>query len=150
MNRTGVRALVPLILAVSLLFAGCGGGGGGGEASVASIPSRPASVPAGAPPQPYENSTPLDPSRDLDYYEFYIRDDLKFTDTDLPVAQVAACTDILSPDGKSYVPNLTTLFELDNLLPFLPPSPRSYLSIRAVGVDGQKSGFSTPIAWDHT
>ena len=148
MNRTVFRAFFPLILAGSLLIAGCGGGGG--EASEAAIPSGPASVLAWDPPQTYEDSTPLDPSRDLDYYEFYIRDDLNFTDNDLPVAQVAASTEILSPDGKSYIPNLTTLFELDNLLPFLPPGPRSYLSIRAVGVDGLRSGFSTPIAWDHT
>jgi hypothetical protein len=117
---------------------------------MASVPTGVASVLAWDPPQKYEDNTLLDPYKDLDSYEFYVRNDPNFTENDLPLAQVAAFSDILSPDGKSYIPQLTTLFELTNLLPFVPPGPRSYLSIRAVGVDGLKSGFSTPIAWDHT
>ena len=147
MNRSLVHALVFLILAGGILLSGCGGGG---ESAMVSIPPGIASALAWDAPQTYEDNTPLDPYKDLDYYEFYVRNDPNFTENDLPLAQVAACTDILSPDGKSYNPNLTTLFKLANLLPFVPPGPRSYLSIRAVGVDGIKSGFSQPVTWDHT
>jgi hypothetical protein len=102
------------------------------------------------PPQTFEDSAPLDPYKDLDYYEFYVRGDLNFTNADLPVAQVAAVIDILSPDGISSNQSLISEFELANLLPFLPPGSRCYLCIRAVGMDGLKSGFSEPIAWDHS
>jgi hypothetical protein len=149
MNRSLVHALVFIILAGGILLSGCGGGGGG-ESAMASIPSSVTTALAWDPPQNYEDKTPLDPYKDLDYYEFYVRNDPNFTDNDLPLAQVAACMDILSPDGKSYNTNLTTLFELANLLPFVPPGPISYISIRAVGVDGLKSGFSQPVTWDHT
>jgi hypothetical protein len=149
MNRSLVHALVFLFLAGGILLSGCGGGGGG-ESANASIPSNVASALAWDPPQTYEDKTPLDPYKDLDYYEFYVRNDQNFTDNDLPLAQVAACTEILSSDGKMYNTNLTTLFELANLLPFVPPGPTSYISIRAVGVDGLKSGFSQPVMWDHT
>jgi hypothetical protein len=102
------------------------------------------------PPQTHEDSSPLDPYKDLDYYEFYVRNDLNFTENDLPVAQVAAVADILSPDGISYIQSLISEFELANLLPFLPPGSRCYLCIRAVGMDGLKSDFSEPIAYDQT
>jgi hypothetical protein len=149
MNRSLVHALVFLFLAGGILLSGCGGGGGG-ESAMASIPSSVASALAWDPPQTYEDKSPLDPYKDLDYYEFYVRNDPIFTDNDLPLAQVAACTEILSSDGKTYNTNLTTLFELANLLPFVPPGPTTYISIRAVGVDGLKSGFSQPVMWDHT
>jgi len=100
------------------------------------------------PPQTYEDSTPLDPYRELDYYEFYLRGDNSFSDDDLPVAQVAAVTNVLAPDGTVTLQTLTTEFNLQNLLPFVPPGPTCFLSIRAVGVDGLKSGFSQPVAWN--
>ena len=149
MNRIGITSLVALILAGSLIFAGCGGVSE--ETSATSMPSDPsgqASFLAWDPPQTYEDSTPLDPYVDLDYYEFYMRADMNFTDNDLPVAQVAAVEDILSPDGQQYLQDLVTEFDLQNLLPFVPPGQSGYLSIRAVGVDGLKSEFSEPIRWD--
>jgi hypothetical protein len=149
MNRIGITSLVALILAGSLIFAGCGGvSEETGTTSMPSDPSGPASFLAWDPPQTYEDSTPLDPYVDLDYYEFYIRADMNFTDNDLPVAQVAAVEDILSPDGQQYLQDLVTEFDLQNLLPFVPPGQSGYLSIRAVGVDGLKSEFSEPIRWD--
>ena len=144
-NRSIVPVLVSLLLAGSMLLAGCGGGG---ETSQASAPGSPISFLSWDPPQTYEDFTALDPYLDLDYYEFYIRPDMNFTDNDLPVAQVAAVVDILSPDGQVYLPNLTTDFNLENLLPFVPPGLSGYLSIRAVGIDGLKSNFSQPIYWD--
>jgi len=147
MNRSLVHALVFLFLAGGILLSGCGGGG---ESTTASIPPGVASALAWDAPQTYEDNTPLDPYRDLDCYEFYVRNDPNFTENDLPLAQVAAVEDILSPDGKTYLKNLTSLFNLANLTPFLNPGARYYISIRAVGVDGLKSGFSQPVSWDHT
>ena len=147
MNRSLVHALVFLFLAGGILLSGCGGGG---ETAMASIPPGVASALAWDPPQTYEDNTPLDPYKDLDYYEFYVRNDPNFTENDLPMAQVGAVEDLLSPDGKGYLKNLTSLFNLANLTPFLTPGSRYYLSIRAVGVDGLKSGFSQPVSWDHT
>jgi len=144
-NRSIVPVLVCLLLAGSMFLAGCGGVE---ESSVASVPSGPVSFLAWDPPQTYEDSSPLDPYLDLDYYEFYIRPDMNFTDNDLPVAQVAAVVDILSPDGQVYLPSLTTDFDLENLVPFVPPGLSGYLSIRAVGMDGLKSDFSQPIFWN--
>jgi hypothetical protein len=150
MKRIGITSLVALILAGSLIFAGCGGDGetSTSEASSPSDPSSPVRFLAWDPPQTYEDTTPLDPYVDLDYYEFYIRADMNFTDNDLPVAQVAAVEDILSPDGQRYLQELVKEFDLQNLLPFVPPGQSGYLSIRAVGVDGLKSDFSQPIRWD--
>ena len=105
------------------------------------------SVLAWDPPETFVDSSPLDPYTELDYYEFYVREDNNFTDNDLPVAQVAAVADILSLDGTNYLQNLTTEFELQNLLPFVPPGTNCFLSIRAVGVDGLRSQFSEPIIW---
>ena len=147
MNRSLVHVLVFLFLAGGILLSGCGGGG---ETAMASIPPGIASALASDAPQTCEDLTPLDPYRDLDYYEFYVRNDPNFTENDLPLAQVAAVEDILSPDGKAYLKNLTCLFNLANLPPFLNPGSRYYISIRAVGIDGLKSGFSQPITWDHT
>ncbi|MDX1814688.1 MAG: hypothetical protein R3239_01910 [Thermodesulfobacteriota bacterium] len=144
-NRSIAPVLVCLLLAGSMLLAGCGGGG---ETVVASSPSGPAAFLTWDPPQTYEDTTPLDPYADLDYYEFYIRPDMNFTDNDLPVAQVAAVEDIWDPDVKTYLENLTTEFDLQNLLPFVSPGETGYLSIRAVGIDGMKSGFSEPIEWN--
>jgi hypothetical protein len=145
MNRTGVLVLVSLLVAGSALLAGCGGEQ---ESTVASVSPGTVSFLAWDPPETYEDSSPLDPYTELDYYEFYVREDGNFTDNDLPVAQVAACADILSPDGTVYIPALTTEFDLQNLLPFLPPGSSGFLSIRAVGIDGLKSTFSEPIVWN--
>ena len=150
-NRSIFPVLVSLLLAGSMLLAGCGGAGDGGETSTSEVyvpVVGPASFLAWDPPQTYEDDTPLDPYVDLDYYEFYVRADTNFTDNDLPVAQVAAVEDILSPDGQRYLQNLVTEFNLQNLLPFVPSGQSGYLSIRAVGVDGLKSDFSEPIRWD--
>ena len=150
-NRSIFPVLVSLLLAGSMLLAGCGGAGDGGETSTSEVyvpVVGPASFLAWDPPQTYEDDTPLDPYVDLDYYEFYLRADMNFTDNDLPVAQVAAVQDILSPDGQQYLQELVTAFDLQNLLPFVPTGQSGYLSIRAVGVDGLKSDFSEPIRWD--
>ena len=128
-----VPVLFLFLFAVCVLPSGCGGGG---DSSEASVPAGTANVLAWDPPQTYEDSTALDPYTELDYYEFYVRSDDIFTENDLPVAQVGAVADILSPDGTVYLNDLTTEFDLQNLLPFVPPGVDCFLSIRAVGLDG--------------
>lgn len=144
-DRRAVRVLLCRLAVAALALPGCGGGEAGTSGSG---PSASAGVLAWDPPVTYVDNTALDPSMDLDYYEFYVREDEAFTDADPPLAQVAAVTDVLSPDGNFYLQELTREFVLDNLVPFAEPGRRYYLSIRAVGVDGLKSGFSAPVVWD--
>lgn len=139
--------LVTLTAAVSVLFAGCGGGGEGTQAQ--SIGPQTQTL-AWNPPQTYIDNSQMDPYQELDYYEFYIGADPNFTDNDAPVAQVAAVTNVLNPDGQTYTQTLTSEFSLVNLLPFTQPGTDYYLSIRAVGIDGLKSGFSSPVIWNLT
>ena len=134
-----------LMIATAILVGGCGGGG---ESPQSLASSGPLSAVAWDPPRTYVDNSPLDPLRELDYYEFYVRTDQNFTENDAPVAQAAAVTNILSPDGRTYTPELTWEFYLTNLRPFAQPGKVYYVSIRAVGVDGLKSQFSQPISWE--
>lgn len=140
-----------LVLAalLGILLAGCGGGGG-------TSGSEGKSGPAGAtlawdPPTTYADNSVMNPYQELDYYEIYIRTaDANFTDNEAPVAQVAAVTNVLSPDGITYSQMLTSDFALGNLLPFTQPEAVHYLSIKSVSVTGLKSDFSVPVIWDLT
>jgi hypothetical protein len=134
--------------ATIVLLAGCGGGGDTPQ-SQASTPSGPVSVLAWAPPMAYNDNVALDPVRDLDYYEIYVRQDANFTDSDQPVIQVAAVAGTLSPDGLTVTRSLVKEFTLE-LIPSLPAGSQLYVSMRAVGVDQQKSAFMTPILWDRS
>jgi len=124
--------------AAAILLAGCGGGG---ETSPAQgpAPSGPVSVLAWTPPTTYNDNVALDPARDLDYYEIYVRGDENFTDSDLPMIQVAPVA------AGSPV----TEFTLE-LIPSLPPDKKLYVSMRAVGIDQQKSTFMAPILWERS
>ena len=87
---TAMRMLLGGFAAI-ILLAGCGGGGEGAlSQSPGPAPSGPVSVLAWTPPTTYNDNVALDPERDLDYYEIYVRQDPNFTDSDLPVIQVAA------------------------------------------------------------
>jgi hypothetical protein len=88
----------------------------------------------------------MDPERDLDYYEIYVRKDPNFTETDQPAIQVAAVAGTLSPDGLTIVRSLVKEFTLE-LIPSLPADPQLYISMRAVGIDQQKSAFMAPLLW---
>ena len=134
--------------AAAILLAGCGGGGDTPEIQ-GPAPSGPVSVLAWTPPTTYNDNVVLDPGRDLDYYEIYVRQDANFTDSDLPVIQVAAVAGTLSPDGLTVVRSLVTEFTLE-LIPSLPAGTQLYVSMRAVGVDQQKSAFMAPLLWDRS
>ena len=134
--------------AAMILLAGCGGGGGDtSQTQVA--PSGPVSVLAWTPPTTFNDNVVLDPVRDIEYYEIYVRQDPDFVDSDLPVAQVAAVADSTSPDGLTVLRALVTEFTLE-LIPSLPAGAQLYVSMRAVGIDQQKSAFMDPLAWDRS
>jgi hypothetical protein len=103
------------------------------------VPSGPVSVLEWTPPTTYSDNAVMDPQRDLDYYEIYVRKDPNFTDSDLPVIQVAAAT------AGSPV----TEFTLE-LIPSLPAGSQLFVSMKAVGIDQQKSAFMDPILWNRS
>ena len=138
-RHAAVKMLLGGIAAV-ILLAGCGGGGGAETSQTPGPPpSGPVSVLAWTPPTTYNDNVTLDPARDLEYYEIYVRQDGNFTDSDLPLIQVAAVA------GGSPV----TEFALE-LIPSLPAGSQLYVSMRAVGVDQQKSAFMAPLIWDRS
>jgi len=148
MKRIKAKKMLLAGLAAAILLAGCGGGGETPQ-SQGSAPLGPASVLAWAPPTTYNDNAAMDPERDLDYYEIYVRRDANFSDNDLPMIQVAAVSDTLSPDGLAVVRSLTKEFTLE-LIPSLPADNHLYISMRAVGIDRQKSAFMAPIAWERS
>jgi hypothetical protein len=91
----------------------------------------------------------MDPERDLDYYEIYVRQDPNFTESDQPMIQIAAVAATLSPDGRTVARSLVTEFTLE-LIPSLPAGNQLFVSMRAVGVDHQKSAFMDPVTWDRS
>jgi len=136
---TAMRMLLGGFAAV-ILLAGCGGGGDTPQSlSQGPVPSGPVSALAWTPPVTYNDNEPLDPARDLDYYEIYIREDPNFTDNDQPMVQVAAVA------AGSPV----TEFALESI-PSLPATNTLYVSMRAVGIDKQKSAFMAPLLWNRT
>jgi hypothetical protein len=136
-RHTAMRMLLGGFAAV-ILLAGCGGGGETSQ-SQGTAPSGPVSMLTWTPPAMYNDNAVLDPARDLDYYEIYVRQDPNFTDSDLPVIQVAAVA----------AGSLVTEFTLE-LIPSLPAGSQLFISMRAVGVDHQKSAFMDPLTWDRS
>jgi len=154
-RRTTTRMLLGGF-AVALLLAGCGGGGGssaGGEAPGVP-PTGPVTVLTWDPPATFADNEPVDPYRDIDHYEVYVREEANFTNSDLPVMVIPALTSVDSTrapsTGIKKGRKPTSEFILENLNPYLSKASRQYVSLKAVGVDGQKSTFMPPVAWDRT
>jgi len=148
MKRLAAMRMLLVGFAAGLLLAGCGDGGDTPQ-SQGPAPSVPVSVLAWTPPATYNDNVALDPERDLDYYEIYVRKDSNFTDNDLPVIQVAAVAGTPSPDGLTVAKSLVTEFTLE-LIPSLPSGNQLFISMRAVGVDHQKSSFMAPLTWNRS
>lgn len=149
MKQVRPRLFVAITALICMALIGCGGGGGD-TTTAQDTPSPGPSAPTLAwdPPTTHTDNSAMDPYRELDYYEIYLRSDANFTDNEAPVAQVAAVANVLAQDGQSSHQELTTGFSLGNLLPFTQPGAVYYLSVKSVGVDGLKSGFSAPVAWN--
>jgi hypothetical protein len=152
MKNKAIGILVSIAITAGAFLSGCGGGGGGGETGTSGGQPPPSTQTAVAwdPPTLYSDNTAMDAYRELDYYEFYLRQDRNFTESDVPAAEVKAVTDLIGSDGQTAVQNLTKEFALSNLLPFAQAGKVYYISIKAVGVGGLKSRFSAPVAWDLT
>ena len=142
-RQTFERFLLALLGAVLLI--GCGGGGGS-SSSQAPAPSGPVSLLSWAAPATFADNVAMDPYNDLDYYELYVREDGNFSDSDQPVAQLAAVADVTAADG-STARTLVTEFALE-LIPDVPAGSRLYVSMKAVGIDRQRSAFMAPVTWD--
>ncbi len=140
MGRHQLRGIPVILIIVCALVAGCGGG---------DSPAPTAAVGASAlgwdPPGTYADNAALDPYQDLEYYEVYVNEDPNFSDNDAPVALIKAVTDDPTSGGNGK--KLETEFILDNIKPFVVPGKFYYVSLKAVGVDGQKSAFMSPVAW---
>lgn len=137
----GLRGLLLVLTVMGTFAAGCGGGG-----ETAAAPSGPVSALGWDPPGSYSDNAALDPYQDLEYYEVYVREDRNFTDNDLPAALIKAVTD--DPTAGGAGKKLETEFVLNNLGSFVGQGKLYYVSLKAVGVDGQKSAFMTPVSWD--
>lgn len=120
-----MKKLLSLLFAV--LLVSCSGGGGGGGS-----PSLPSKTVYWASPQSFSDGTPLVPSRDLQGYEIYVKQDLPFVPADHPVATS-------SP--------LESSFYLGKITPPLSHGVTYYLSLRTITVDGMKSDFSPPVSF---
>ncbi len=147
LHRTALKGFVA-ILAVIGILSGCGGGGETPQTQ-SPPPSGPVSVFAWAAPATFNDNTPLNPSVDIDYYELYLSTDPYFAESDQPAIEISAVAEVPSPDGGSYVKAPVTQFTLE-LIPSIPSGNLLYVSMRAVGIDRQKSAFMAPVAWDRS
>lgn len=141
--------------AIGILASGCGGGGGGSAGGEAPgvPPSGPVTVLTWDPPTRFKDNEPMDPYQDIDHYEIYAREDVNFSNYDLPAMVIPAMTSVDSTQSPSTGGNksgrkLILEFTLEDLNPHISMASRQYVSLKVVGVDGQKSAFTPPIAWD--
>ena len=102
---------------------------GGGSSSALSVPGKSVYWAA---PQYFTDNTPLVPSRDLQGFEIYVKQDPSFGPADSPIATA-------SP--------LDTKYNLAYISPPLSKGGTYYVSLRTVTVTGMKSIFSPAIAF---
>ena len=137
-NLRTAKALVGSLV-VAAFFAACGGAGVDATDTTASMKSS-CMLSWDAPEMTVNNET-INPYSDLYHYELYVSNNANFSDTDTPVAFVSAVE-----DGDGGAKKLVTEFDLA-LLNLDGASSTLYVSLRAVGVDGQKSDFMAPVTW---
>ena len=113
--------LVPTAILAGLLV-GCGGGNGSSSGPIVRW----------IPPQRFTDNTPLVPSRDLQGYEIFVRQDPNFGPADVPRATASA---------------RSTSYDLGMLYPPLSRDATYYISLRAVAVWGLRSEYSPAVAF---
>ncbi len=140
--NTKPHILGALILAAVLSLAGCGGGGSsadGGSPGTGGGDPFPAKTLSWVPPSAYTDSTPLDPTSDLDVFEIYVKTSGSFSGGDSPMAALQA----VDPSSSQLI----TSFNLANLGPYLSRGVTYFVAVRAVAKNGLKSDFSTPASF---
>ena len=142
MNRLGILKLFAGLFAITMLLAACGGGEVASQATGSTSSAYMLSWDA---PDTTVDNTAIDPYEELDHYEIYVSEDMIFTEEDAPAAVVSAVEDILSDYGQ-IGKELVSDFDLA-LLQGLPSANQLYVTLRAVGIDGQKSDFMEPVTW---
>jgi len=117
------KRILAVLAVLGAILPACSGGGGGSSTA----PSIAGKSVYWAAPQYFTDNTPLVPSRDLQGFEIYIRQDPSFGPTDSPIVTT-------SP--------LDTTYNLANVSPPLSKGVTYYVSLRTVTVEGMKSDFS--------
>lgn len=135
MSRQKRIPIIAALAVLAVLFFRCGGGG---SASAPAPAPGPDPGPGPSPikavvmweaPQAYTDNTPLVPSRDLQGFEIYLRQDPNFGPADDNVA-------IAPPAATSY-----------DLAPLVNRGATYYVSIRVVTAYDTKSDFSPPVSF---
>ena len=134
-------------LIAAACLATCGGGGVKVVNSVPSAPNPSLMLSWDVPSRTVNNKT-INPYEDLYQYELYVSATANFSDSDTPVEFVSAVEEGLSEDG-AVSRKLISEFDLA-LLNLDDSSAPRYVSMRVVGVDGQKSDFMDPVVWIKT
>jgi len=131
-------------LIVAACFAACGGGS---EDLSNTTPAGSSYILSWDIPETTVNDETINPYDDLDHYEIYVNTTGIFSDNDAPVAVISAVEDKTADNGE-FFKKLVTEFDLALLnLTELSSAQTLYVSLRVVGVDGQKSDFMDPILW---
>ncbi|MBE0556408.1 MAG: hypothetical protein IH628_04165, partial [Proteobacteria bacterium] len=131
------RLSIIAALMLSLLLASCGGGGSVGVESVTPS-SGLEKILSWAPPDSYTDDTVLDPESELSEYDIYVNETGVFSESDEPVAVVAAV------DSAG---NAITSFNLMNVSLALTPDVTYYVSMRSVTSSGVTSDFSPAVSF---
>jgi hypothetical protein len=121
------RRHAPIIAVLAVLGVGLSACSSGGSPSAPVVLGKSVYWAA---QQSFTDNTPLVPSRDLQGYEIYIRQDSSFGPSDNAVATA---------------PPLDNSYRLANLSPPLRQGVTYYVSLRAVTVEGVKSDFSPAV-----
>ena len=92
-------------------------------------------------PETTVDNEEINPYSELDHYELFINATGYFSEDDDPAVFISAVK-----GGK-----LVTQFDLALInTNELPACPELYVSMKAVGIDGQKSDFMAPILWNRS
>ena len=90
-------------------------------------------------PETTVDNEKLNPYTELDHYELFINATGFFSEDDDPAVFISAVK-----NSKLITQFDLALINTDEL----PASPELYVSLKAVGIDGQKSDFMAPIIWN--